>query len=122
MADLIHAVEDIRQSGVVKDMGDSIAHIEHCQAQTTGAFIRAAAWLVSHLADTADGSERAIQDAHDLTKIDLFGGMGQVVSATDTHLTLQQAGILQSQQDLFEKLGWDLFAFRNLLDLNQTIV
>ena len=109
---------DIRQGSIVKDICDCITHIAHNKSQATDFFIRAAAGFIRHLTHTLDGGDRAIQDAEDLPECDLAGGSGKIIAAADTHLAVQQSGVLECKQDLFEEFGGDLLALRDFLDLH----
>ena len=108
----------IRKAGVIENAGNGISHITHHQAQATGLLIGAAARLIGHLADALDRRHWPIQYTEDLAESDLAGLPGQVVPATDAHLAVKHARILECQKNLLKEFGRDLFALRNLFDLH----
>ena len=95
----------IRKAGIIENAGDGIPHITHHQPQAAGLLIGTAAWLIRHLADTLDRSNRTVQDAKNLSERDLTGGPGQVLPAADAHFAVEQARVLERKQDLLKKLG-----------------
>ena len=111
----------VSQAGIVQDFSDCIADVSHHHPQPAGLFIRAITRLIRHLAYTADGSQWSIQHAHDMPEIDFGRWFGQVITSAEPHFALQQAGVLELEQDLSEELGRDICALGNILDLHDRI-
>ena len=67
---------------------------------------------------SAQRNRRELEALADLAEADLAGRPGQVIPAADTHLAVEQACVLERQQDLLKELRRDLLALRDLFDLH----
>ena len=104
---------------VVQDIGNGIAHrTHHMLHRALGMFgIGAvAAFLISRLAHTSNGSERAVQNANDLAEGYLSRRFDQCIAALHSSTTCEQSGPFQREKNLLKELHRDMLALRDLFD------
>src|SRR5689334_11083289 len=98
-------LRNICQRSVIEDICDRVAHIAHDEPQATGLFVRAAAGFISHLTHALDRGDGSVQYTEDLPERELAGRTGKIIATTNTHLAVQQSGVLERKKDLFEEFG-----------------
>lgn len=69
--------DDLGDGVAVKNVGNSVADIDHDHAEAAVFFIRARAALIGVFASTADWGEAAVHQADELANADLVGGFGE---------------------------------------------
>ena len=81
--------------------------------------VGAGALLVGGLADAADRRQRAVDQPDHLADPNLVRALGEPVAAELAALALDQSGVLERLEDLFEKLDRQLLALGQLRGLDQ---
>lgn len=105
---------------MVENVRDGIPHLTHGLLERARGFSRVGtvrALLVGGLTDAADRGQRSIQNTDDLAQRDVFRRFDKGIAAPDTSTTRQQAGTLQGEQYLFEKLHGDILTLCDFMAL-----
>lgn len=121
-AALFGPTRNIGEGRVVENIRDGVTHVQHHQAEAAGLFIGAHAPLVGNLADAPDWGKRAVQRTHNLPQGDLVGGTREVIAAAHSEPAVEQARILEGQEDLLKELDGNLFPIGDLSDLDDIVI
>src|ERR687895_308396 len=105
----VHFASEGGETGAVEYPGGRVADFFHRQAHATDCLVTAVrAAYVGGLAGAGHGCKRAVEHPDDLAEVDVCRVPGQGVPAAFALSALQDAVVLETEQDELEKLGWDL--------------
>ena len=96
--------------------GRPMAHGEHALEHAACFVLAVDALAIGQAADTGQGCERSVDDAQHLPERDVGSGLQKGVATAAPAPALHQAVVLEIEQDLLQKLPWDLVLGRDLGD------
>src|SRR5450631_3975613 len=112
--------DQIRESRVVEDAGGRVTDIEkHLIERAVG---KVAVDQVAQLFSVTEGGEWAVNQADDLAQIDVRGIAAQLVAALGAAHTFHHAGVLELEEDQFEKLLRERLLVGDVADLDGSLV
>lgn len=111
---------EIGQGVVIEDAGDRITYGAHDLLHGAPCLVgvrTVRAFLIGGLADAADWSKRAIEDANDLAERNVVWRLDQRIAALHAPPAGKKPGPFQGQENLFEELDGDVLASGDIMAL-----
>src|SRR5262245_35187937 len=105
------------ERGAVENSGRLVADLLEDAADGAISFRHAfLAGRIGGLADARDEGERSVQRADDLADADLVGGAAQLVAAAGPLAAVDEAAVLEGEEDVLEELLRDRFLLGKVAD------
>lgn len=111
--------DDLGQAVAVEDVSDSVADIEHEQAQTAMSLIGTGALFIGGVTDASDGRKRAVYETNDFANENIRGGSSEEKPAVLATFAIHDACFTELSEDLLEKREGYVFAGGDFLEGKQ---
>ena len=113
-------LDDVGERGVLKNFRGGVAYVQKylVKRPVFGVTIDEAAQLFG----VAERSEGAVDQAHDLTQVDVAGISAQLVSTLGSAHAFNHASVLQFEQNQLEKLFRESLFVGDVADANSALV
>jgi hypothetical protein len=107
------AFEEVRQGGVVEDGGGGVPNVEE-EVEEPGV-AGFGLHQAGELGGIAERGERPVEESHDVSDDDLGRRAAKLVASLPAPAALHDPGVLEGQEDRFEKLLGNLLASGDLV-------